>query len=306
MPEFILRRATGGIISLFVVVTLTFFMAQLAPGDPLSSEKAPSPEVRENLEKYWGLSEGPVQNYLTYLKNLFLKFDMGPSFTYQDFRVHEVIGFHIGNSLLLGGIALLIAYLIGVPLGILAAAKKAKIPDYVATSVGLIGICVPNMVMGPLLILVFASWLKFFPTGQWGGIDHLVLPALTLALPIAAYLTRLTRAGMLDELKKDFVRTALAKGLAPRRVLLKHVLRNGITPVLSFTGPAAAAVLTGSIVVEKIFSLPGLGTDFVAGAMNRDYFLIIGTAIVYSSLLILFNIVVDFMYAVVNPRVRPS
>jgi oligopeptide transport system permease protein len=242
----------------------------------------------------------------------YLTGDFGLSIKYPGKRVEELIFPAFPKSLQLGCIAFILAMSLGIPIGILAAAYQNKVPDYLSSSVALAGICLPNFLLGPLLVMVFALWLHWLPVAGWPEdfsleeLSKLLLPAVTLAAVHVAYVSRLTRAGMLDVLHKDFIRTARAKGLDNRTVFLKHALKNGVTPVLSYAGPMAAYIITGSVVVEKIFNVPGLGQHFVDSALARDQAVFMGAILIYSVLVIVFNLIVDIGYSILDPRVRLS
>jgi len=309
MLGFLVRRITGGILTLFVIASLCFFIVRFAPGNPFSQERQLPPEVMRNLEKKYHYDKPVLTQYFLRMKG-YLTGDFGLSIKYQDRQVEDIIFPSVGTSVQLGAVAFVIAMLAGLVVGIIAAARHNKWPDYFATSVALMGICVPGFLLGPILVMVFGLALGWLPVGGWpeeaslSEYTKLILPAVTLALVHIAYVSRLGRAGMLDVMHKDFIRTARAKGLDEKAVYLKHALKNGVTPVLSYAGPMAAFILTGSVVVEKIFNLPGMGQHFVDAAFARDLPMVMGTVLVYSTLVIAFNIVVDIGYSVLDPRVR--
>ncbi|MBI3268280.1 MAG: ABC transporter permease [Planctomycetes bacterium] len=310
MLSFILRRLLAGALTLFVIATLCFFLIRFAPGNPFSAERQLSPEVRKNVEAYWGFDRPLWSQYLTTMGG-YARLDLGPSIFYSDSTVSALLLPALRTSLTLGAIAFLLAVLLGLPLGVLGAARQHRVEDHVAMGLAVTGICIPNFLLGPLLMLVFCTWLHWLlPAGwperwdRWEELQKLVLPAVTLSLVHVAYISRLGRAGMLDVLRKEFVRTARAKGLTEWRVVLKHALRNGVFPVLSYAGPMAALVVTGSVVVEKIFVVPGMGKHFVNAAFNRDHPVLMGAALIYSALVILFNLLVDLAYCWLDPRVR--
>jgi oligopeptide transport system permease protein len=309
---FVLRRLLTGGLTLFAIATISFAITRAAPGSPFSSEKALHPEILRNFEAYYGLDQPIAVQYARTLGRL-LRGDLGPSMYYRDFSCNDLVWPGFRNSLLLGTIASLLAFLVGVPLGLIAASRQNRWPDHAASSVAVVGICVPNFLLGPLLALVFSLGLGWLPSAlwprnfsSWAELSKLVLPAVTLSLVHIAYLSRLTRAGLLDVLHRDYVRTARAKGVPERNVLLVHALKNGITPAVSYAGPMVAVVVTGSIVVESVFGLPGLGTHFIKAASNRDMNLIMACVLVYSTLVIALNTVVDVFYGVLDPRVRVS
>ena len=303
MLRFVLRRLLQLVPVLFVIVTATFFMVRFVPGGPFTAEKAIPPEVLRNLESHYGLDQPLWRQYLTYLGHL-ASGDLGPSFKYANRTVNEIIADKLPVSLELGLEALAIALLIGLPLGVLAALHRNTWVDYVCSTIGLVGVCVPTFVMGPLLALGFGIYLKWFNVSGWYAPEDRVLPALTLGFVYAAYLMRLTRGGMLEVLHQDFIRTARAKGASQSRIIFHHALRGGLLPVVSFLGPAVAGILTGSFVIETIFQIPGLGREFVNSAFNRDYTLVLGTVILYAGLIVVLNLVVDVVQVWLNPRLK--
>ena len=306
MIRFIIRRLISLIPTLFLIVTFSFFIMKVAPGGPFSAERNPPPEVLANINKVYHLDEPLPKQYVRYLGNM-LRGDLGPSFRYKDYTVNDLIGNTMPNSLILGITALCSALFFGLLVGLDSAVKRNSIADYASMSVAVIGISVPLFVVGPLLMLLFAVKLKWLPTSGWitgrQGLKTLIMPALALSLPYFAYIARLSRASVLEVLRSDYIRTAYAKGLSYPVVLFKHALKGALLPVISYLGPAFAGIITGSVVIEKIFLVPGLGTFFVQSALNRDYTLIIGTVVMYSIILILMNFVVDILYAVIDPRI---
>ena len=306
MIRFIIRRLISLIPTLFLIVTFSFFIMKVAPGGPFSAERNPPPEVLANINKVYHLDEPLPKQYVRYLGNM-LRGDLGPSFRYKDYTVNDLIGNTMPNSLILGITALCSALVFGLLVGLVSAVKRNSAADYAAMSVAVIGISVPLFVVGPLLMLLFAIKLKWLPTSGWitgrQGLKTLIMPALALSLPYFAYIARLSRASILEVLRSDYVRTAYAKGLSYPVVLFKHALKGAMLPVISYLGPAFAGIITGSVVIEKIFLVPGLGTFFVQSALNRDYTLIMGTVVMYSIILILMNFVVDILYAVIDPRI---
>ena len=279
---------------------------KVAPGGPFSAERNPPPEVLANINKVYHLDEPLPKQYVRYLGNM-LRGDLGPSFRYKDYTVNDLIGNTMPNSLILGITALCSALVFGLLVGLVSAVKRNSIADYASMSVAVIGISIPLFVVGPLLMLLFAVKLKWLPTSGWitgrQGLKTLIMPALALSLPYFAYIARLSRASVLEVLRSDYIRTAYAKGLSYPVVLFKHALKGALLPVISYLGPAFAGIITGSVVIEKIFLVPGLGTFFVQSALNRDYTLIMGTVVMYSIILILMNFVVDILYAVIDPRI---
>jgi len=300
---FVARRVAGFVPVLFVIISLSFFIMRLAPGGPFDLDRALPEQVRTNLEARFRLNEPLWEQYLRYVTDV-LRGDLGPSFRYPDRTVNELLGLGIPVSLLLGACAMVVAVGLGGAAGLLAGVRRNAPLDYLAMSFALFGVSVPNFVLGPLLMLLFALALGWLPVAGWGTWRHLILPAFTLGTFYAAYVARLTRAGMLEVIGQDFIRTARAKGLRERTVVLRHALPSAILPVVSYLGPASAAVLTGSVVVETVFSIPGVGRYFVASALNRDYTMVLGTVIAYSALLLLFNLLVDLLYAFLDPRVH--
>lgn len=303
MLRFFASRLLQSLLALFVIITATFFMMKAVPGGPFDSEKATSPEIKANLEAYYGLNKPLVEQYGDYLKNL-VRGEMGPSFKYPNRTVNEILGEKLPVSLELGSLSLLVALLMGLPLGIIAAVRRNSWLDYTASSFGMIGISVPTFVVGPLFVLAFAIRAGWFSASGWYTPSDRILPCLVLGIAYAAPLARLTRAGMLDVLHQDFIRTARAKGASEFRVVFRHALRGGLLPVVSYLGPAIAGILTGSFVIETIFQVPGLGREFVNSAFNRDYTLLLGTVILYAALIMGLNLLVDVVQAWMNPKVR--
>lgn len=303
MLRFFASRFLQSLLALFVIITATFFMMKAVPGGPFDSEKATSPEIKASLEAYYGLNKPLVHQYGDYLANL-LHGKMGPSFKYPNRTVNEILGDKLPVSLELGTWSLLVALLLGLPLGIIAAVRRNTWLDYTASSFGMIGISVPTFVVGPLFVLLFAIRAGWFSASGWYTPSDRVLPSLVLGIAYAAPLARLTRAGMLDVLHQDFIRTARAKGASELRVVFKHALRGGLLPVVSYLGPAIAGILTGSFVIETIFQVPGIGREFVNSAFNRDYTLLLGTVILYAALIMALNLLVDVTQAWMNPKVR--
>ena len=303
MFRFVVRRLLQTIPVLFVIITATFFMVRFVPGGPFTSERALPPEILRNLEAHYGLDQPIWRQYTNYLGRI-LRGDFGPSFKYSNRTVNEIIGDKLPVSLELGGLALGVALLIGLPLGVLAAVRRNSWLDYLASSTGMLGICVPTFVLGPLLVLFFAIHLRWVNASGWYDWTDRVLPALTLGFVYTAYLMRLTRGGMLEVLNQDYIRTARAKGASELRVVLRHALRGGSLRVISFLGPAVAGILTGSFVIETIFQIPGLGREFVNSAFNRDYTLVLGTVILYASLIVVCNLIVDVVQVWLNPKLK--
>jgi oligopeptide transport system permease protein len=297
------RRVAGFFPVLFVIVSCAFFIMRLAPGGPFDQDRALPEQVRANIEARYHLDESLWRQYLRYLGDV-ARGDLGPSFRYPDRSVNELLALGFPVSLQLGVCAMAVALLLGGSAGLVAGVRRSSPLDYLTMTLALGGISVPNFVLGPLLMLGFALGLGWLPVAGWGSWRHVVLPAITLGTFYAAYIARLTRAGMLEVIGQDFIRTARAKGLREAAVVLRHALPCAVLPVVTYLGPASAAVLTGSVVVETIFSIPGIGRYFVGGALNRDYTMVLGTVVAYSLLLLLFNLIVDLLYAWLDPRVQ--
>lgn len=303
LTAFVLRRFAWLAIVLFIIATASFFLMRFAPGGPFDRERNLPEAIEMNLRAKYHLDRPLVVQYAIYMGGL-IRGDLGPSFKYRNRTVNEIIAQSFPVSLTLGLYALSLALIVGVSAGTVAGVKKHSAFDFATMSVAMLGISLPNFFLGLILLLVFCFKLPLFPAAGWGGPGQMVLPVITLAAPFTAYIARLMRASMLDVLSQHYIRTARAKGLSEFQVITRHALKNAITPIVSYMGPAAAAVLTGSIVVEKIFAIPGLGTHFVNAALNRDYTLVMGTVLLYSLLLVLFNLVVDIIYSFIDPRVR--
>jgi len=303
MLRFIARRILETIPVLFIIATVTFFMMRLAPGGPFDKEQATPPEIKKAVETYYGLDKPLFEQYLRVLGG-YLKGDLGPDYKYPNRSVAELIAESFPVSLELGGLSLAVSLVVGLTAGLIAAIRKNSIFDYSAMSLAMIGICLPTFVLGPLLTLALAIHAHWFNASGWDFARDRVLPAMTLGFFYAAYIARLTRGGMLEILSQDFVRTARAKGASTARVLFKHALRGGIAPVVSFLGPAAAGIITGSFVVETVFNIPGLGRFFITSAFNRDYTLVLGTVLFYAVLIIAFNLFVDIVQVWLNPKLK--
>ena len=302
---FLVRRLLLMIPTLWVIATVAFLMVHQAPGGPFQAEKDIPPTAKAQLMKKYGLDRPLGEQYVRFLSQA-VRLDFGPSYKFPARQVREIIVEALPVSAELGGWALLVALVIGIPIGVLAAVKQNSFADFFSMGVALAGVSIPNFVLGPVLVLGFALTLYVLPPALWQGPQSRVLPVLTLSSAYVAYVARLTRAGMLEVLGADYVRTARAKGLAERVVVLKHALRLGLMPVVSFLGPAAARVMTGSIVVETIFAVPGLGRYLVNAAFNRDYTLVMGTVLFYAAFLMLLNLLVDLLYTRLDPRVELS
>jgi oligopeptide transport system permease protein len=304
MWRFVGGRLLQAIPVLWAVLTVVFFLVRFAPGGPFSTEKAVIPEVKQALEAQYRLNQPLASQYLSYLGDV-VHGDLGPSFKYPGRSVNELIASGLPATVELGIYALLIAVLVGMAAGVMAALRPNTWRDYVPMSLAMIGICMPTLLLGPVLVLVFGLTLEWLPVSGWGDVPgDKVLPSITLGATYAAYVARLTRSGMLEVLSQDYIRTARAKGLPEHVVVLKHALRGGVIPVVAFLGPAFAGVLSGSFVVETVFQVPGLGRFFVQAAFNRDYTMILGTTMFLALLIVMFNLVSDVLAAWLNPRLR--
>ncbi|KAA0206087.1 MAG: oligopeptide ABC transporter permease OppB [Proteobacteria bacterium] len=305
MLRFTIQRLLTGIPTLLVLIAAAFFLIRAAPGGPFDRERDLPPEIEANLRQAYHLDEPLVRQFGRYLGNL-ARGDFGPSLQYRDFSVTELIRAGFPVSLRIGALAMLLALLAGVSAGAWAALRQNAASDHLVMAAAMTGISIPNFVMAPLLVLVVAVGLGWLPAGGYGGgaWRHLVLPVTTLALPQVAYLARLTRASMIEVLSSPYIRTARAQGLSPGRILLQHALRPALLPVVSYLGPAIAALITGSVVIEQIFGLPGIGRFFVTGALNRDYTLVMGVVVFYGTLILLCNFLVDLVYGLLDPRIR--
>jgi oligopeptide transport system permease protein len=300
--SYTIRRLLGAIPTLLILIGISFLLIRAAPGGPFDRERSLLPEIEANLRAAYHLDEPLYAQFARYLWGL-LHFDFGPSFQYRDYTVTELIASGFPVSLTLGTCALLVAVLVGVTAGSVAALRQNSGVDHGVMALSMTGISIPSFVMAPLLVLVFAVYLRWLPAGGLGQ-GNLVLPVIALALPQIAYLSRLTRGSMIEVLRSNFVRTARAQGLPAWQVIVKHALKPALLPVVSYLGPATAHIITGSVVIEQIFSRPGLGRYFVAGALNRDYTLVMGVVVFYGVLIILFNFLVDLAYAWLDPKVR--
>ena len=307
MLRYSLRRLLAAIPTLLVLIALAFFMMRLAPGGPFDQERSLPAEIEANLRAAYHLDEPLYMQFGRYLANL-LRGDFGPSFQYRDFTVTELISTGFPVSARLGGTAMLLALVVGVTAGTIAALRQNRVTDHAVMTVSMTGISIPNFVMAPILILVFAIQLRWLPAGGWGGgaLRNMVLPVIALALPQIAYFARLTRGSMIEVLRSNFVRTARAQGLSTRTIVLRHALKPALLPVVSYLGPTTATVITGSVVIEQIFGVPGIGRFFVQGALNRDYTLVMGVVVFYGALIIAFNFLVDLAYAWLDPKVKYS
>jgi len=307
MLRFLLRRLLVAVPTLFLVITVAFFMMRAAPGSPFVNERQLTPQVEAAVMAKFGMDKPLHEQYFNYLAGV-VKGDFGPSLKYRDKSVLDILHDNYKVSLILGGVSILLAAIIGLSLGVIAALRQNRVADYLTMGVAILGVCIPTFVTAPLLVLVFASRLGWLPTAGWNGgaLANLVLPITVLALPQIAIISRLTRAGMIEVLRSNYIRTARAKGLPESLIVRKHALRAAILPLVSYLGPAAAGLLTGSLVVEKIFNLPGLGKFFVISALQRDYTVVMGMVIVYALLILVLNLIADMLYAALDPRVKLS
>ncbi|MFN7974068.1 MAG: ABC transporter permease [Acidobacteriota bacterium] len=303
MFSYVLRRVLFIPPVLLVGSLVSFLLILSAKGGPFDQERAYPPQVLENLNKKFHLGDPVITQYGIYLRGL-LRGDMQISLKYRNRTVSEIIAQTFPVSLGLGLVALAIALAIGISAGTIAAVRHNSPVDHAAMTLAMVGISIPNFVMGPVLILLLVFWLRLLPVGGWGSVGQIPMPAIVLGLPYAAYIARLSRAGMLDVVRQDYMRTAKAKGLRASSVIVKHGLKNAMLPVISFLGPATAGIVTGSVVVEKLFEVPGIGTFFVNSALNRDLFVEMGILLLYASLLLVLNLAVDVAYTFVDPRVE--
>ena len=302
--RYAMRRLVGVVPTMLVLITIAFFLIRLAPGGPFDAEKTLPPEIQANLEARYHLDEPLIAQYFRYLAQI-ATFDFGPSFSYRDWTVNELIAAGFPVSLTVGLLALALALLVGTSIGVLAALRQNTLLDYTSMGVAMIGISVPSFVIAPVLILLVAVQAGWLPAGGWDwGWQRMVLPVVTLALPMTAFVARLTRGSMIEVLHSNFIRTARAKGLPEAQVVRRHALKPALLPVFSYLGPATAGLITGSLVIERIFTIPGLGSYFVQGALNRDYTLVMGVVIFYGFIIILMNFIVDLLYAWLNPKIR--
>jgi oligopeptide transport system permease protein len=305
MLRFTVQRLLTAVPTLLILIVVTFFLVRAAPGGPFDAERGLPPEIEASMRRAYHLDEPLVQQFGRYLVNL-AQGDFGPSFKYREFTVTELIGAGFPVSLRVGSLAMLLAVLIGVPAGIYAALRQNRIADHAVMAAAMAGLSIPGFVMAPLLILGLAVALGWLPAGGYGRGEwrYVLLPVVTLALPQVAYLSRLTRASMIEVLRSAYIRTARAQGLALRTIIFRHALKPALLPVVSYLGPTTAAVITGSVVVEQIFGLPGIGRFFVNGALNRDYTLVMGVVVFYGALILFCNLVVDLVYGFLDPRIR--
>jgi oligopeptide transport system permease protein len=306
MTKYVIRRFLGLLPTLFIIITISFFIIRIAPGGPFSYEKKLPKQILENIQKKYHMDEPLIMQFGRYMLDI-LRGDLGPSYRYKDHDVNYYIWNSLPDSMVLGLISLFLALFLGITAGIVSSTRQNSWLDYSSMAVAIVGISIPLFVIGPVLMYIFSIKLGWLPTSGWimadGSWKTALMPVATLTLPYFAYFARLSRASILEVLRSDYVRTARAKGLSPSVIMFKHILKGALLPVVSFLGPAFANIVTGSIVVESIFRVPGLGIFFVQSAVNRDYTLIMGTVIVYSVILLLMNFLVDIVYGFMDPRI---
>jgi len=303
MLRYTVKRLLGAIPTLFLIILISFFMMRAAPGGPFSRDRSLPPVIEANMIKAYHLDDPLWQQFLRYTAHI-LQGDFGPSFKYKDFTVNELIWGGFPTSAKLGGIAMLLALAIGLSAGSWAALHQNTAVDYSTMGFSMVGIAIPNFVIGPMLTLILGSWLHWFPVGGWGQPSQWVLPIVALALPQVAAIARLTRGSMIEVLRSNFVRTARSKGLPERKTITRHALKAAMLPIVSYLGPAVAGIITGSVIVEQIFTIPGIGRYFVTAALNRDYTLVMGVTIFYGTLIILLNLLADILYGFLDPKIR--
>ena len=305
-PLLVLRRVLFLVPALVLLIYATTLLMYRAPGNPFANERATTPQVEAALRAQYGVPKSASAFFGSYMRRLLVDGTLGPSIKVQGRTVEELIAPAFPVSVALGSLSLLLSVALGLGLGIVAGLRRNTAVDHLSMFLALIGVSLPNFVLGSAAMIVFALWFRWLPVAGWGTLRHVVMPAIALALPNAAIIARLARSGMIDVLQQDYIRTARAKGLPESWVVVRHALRGTLMPVVSFLGPAAAATMTGSFVVEVLFAVPGMGQWFVKGAINRDYSVVLGTAIVYFGLVILFNLMVDLAYAWLDPRLRST
>jgi oligopeptide transport system permease protein len=305
MLKFIAKRIFEAIPTMLVLITVSFFLMRFAPGNPFSSERPLPPEVMANIEAKYGLDKPVFEQYTTYLTNV-LQGDFGPSFKYLDYSVNELIAVALPVSAKVGFVAFIFTVIMGVTVGTIAALKQNTWVDYTIMSTAMLGVVMPSFVLAPALIYLFSLHWNIFPAGGWhdGGLKYLVLPVIGMSLLYVATFARITRGSMIETLNSNFIRTARAKGLSYRYIIIKHALKPALLPVVSYMGPAFVGIITGSVVIETIFGLPGIGKLFVNAAFNRDYSLVMGVTILIGFLFILFNAIVDILLAMIDPKIR--
>ena len=304
MLRYVIRQILWMIPVLFFISVITFALAHAVPGGPFDREHVLPPEIIANLERYYGLDKPVWKQYADYIGGIVTRFDFGPVYSSRSRRVNDIFADHLPVSAQLGVVSLLISVGIGVPLGIIAALKQNTVWDYLGIAVAIFGVSVPGIVLGPLLILIFALTLGWLPVAGWGSPMHMIMPAFALGTAYSARIARLTRASMLQVIHEDYIRTARAKGLSERLVMVRHALKNAFIPVATILGPMFAALVTGTFVIEQIFAVPGMGRYFITSVTNRDYPVVMGTILLYAFFLVLANLAVDLTYAFLDPRIR--
>ncbi len=304
MIRLILLRLMQGVFVILTLVTITFFLVRALPGNPFLGERKLPPHIMEQLQKLYGMDQGALSQYIDYLGNIVLHGDFGPSLVKEGVQVSEILAQAFPVSLLVGSVGMIISLLIGIPAGMLAAYYQKRSLDYLLMFLAMLGICLPAFVIAPLLGITLGSYIPGLSVAGWDNWLCVVLPSLTLGLINGAYLARLTRGGMMEVLSQDYIRTARAKGVGTTRLLFIHALRGGLMPTISYLGPAFAALITGSFVVESCFQVPGMGTHFINATTDRDYFLIQALVLCYGSLIVVANIAVDILIILINPRLR--
>ncbi len=302
MAKYIFKRILISLVTIFAVVTVTFFLIRLMPGGPFDGEKM-TPEIKANLNEKYGLDQPLSKQYTMYMGNL-LKGDMGESMVFKGRSVNENIAYSFPTSAKLGGVTIVVSVVVGVLLGIIAALKAGKWPDKLCMLISTLGITIPSFVIGTTLIYVFTLKLRILPATGFYGVENYIMPVLALAGSSIAFITRLTRSRLADILQSDFIRTARAKGLSKKVIIVKHALRNALIPIVTYLGTLTAGILTGSFVVEKIFAIPGLGNEFVLSVTNRDYSALLGITVFYCTLIIVCNLIVDILYGIIDPRIK--
>lgn len=302
MAKYIFKRILISLVTIFAVVTVTFFLIRLMPGGPFDGEKM-TPEIKANLNEKYGLDQPLSKQYTMYMGNL-LKGDMGESMVFKGRSVNENIAYSFPTSAKLGGVTIVVSVVVGVLLGIIAALKAGKWPDKICMIISTLGITIPSFVIGTTLIYVFTLKLRILPATGFYGAENYIMPVLALAGSSIAFITRLTRSRLADILQSDFIRTARAKGLSKKVIIVKHALRNALIPIVTYLGTLTAGILTGSFVVEKIFAIPGLGNEFVLSVTNRDYSALLGITVFYCTLIIVCNLIVDILYGIIDPRIK--
>lgn len=305
MLSFLSKRLFSAIPTLLVVITLSFFMMRMAPGGPFDRDRALPPEIEANILRAYNLDKPLFEQYIDYVSNVMV-LDFGPSYKFKDFTVTELIFSSFPASLQLGLMAISLAVIVGVTLGTIAALRQNSSTDYTVMGFAMTGIAIPNFVMAPILTLIFGVYLNWLPVGGWGSgaWSNKLLPVIALALPQIAYISRLTRGSMVEVMHSNYIRTARAKGLREQLVVIHHALKGAMLPVVSYLGPATAAIITGSVVIESIFDIPGIGRYFVNAALNRDYPLVMGVVIFYGALIIILNLIVDVIYSFLDPKLK--